>query len=246
MIGPRRRRKSKSESEYLNPPVTKNRLGSMLDEIPVDCLVTPTGRSLRGSMSQPDMTDVFLETPLGLGSSTRLESGIIHPNWEAIDKDIAYLEGLSARVGSTPSTLVKLGYERILTTLIQTERQLQVNGQFGDTLDVDYRKDRLYKTKRFREVRPIHYGGDRSNNEDYTVQVVGGADSLTTVLDDEARQNIGSTCVEGGDNGQTTVYCNGVRQNIGSTRVEGGDNGQTTTYSNEARQNIGSMQIWFC
>ena len=165
LVGRRRRKQSKSESEFLNPPVTRDRLGSMrYDKIPVDCLLTP----MRGSQSEPDMNDVFLETPLGLGSSTRLESGIIQPNWEAIDKDITYLERLSARVGLIPSTQVKLGYERILTTLIQTERQLQVNGQFGDTLAVDVRRDRLYKTKRFRGIRPIHYGGDRSNNEDYT------------------------------------------------------------------------------
>ena len=156
LSGPRRRKRSKSESEFLNPPVTRDRLGSMrYIETPVDCLVTP----MRGSQSQPDMNDVFLETPLGLGSSMRLDSGIIQPDWDAIDKDINYLEALSRRLGTEPSTQVKLGYERILTTLIQTERELQINGQFGDTLAVDIRRDRLYKTKRFREIRPIHYGG---------------------------------------------------------------------------------------
>ena len=117
-IGARRRKKSKSESEYVNPPTAKNRLGSMMNEITLDCLYTPSGRSLRGSTSQPDMSNVFLETPLGLGSSTRLASGLIFPSWENIDQDIINLEGLSARVGPN-SIEVKLACDRLMTRLIQ-------------------------------------------------------------------------------------------------------------------------------
>ena len=218
----------------------------------VDCLITP----IRGSLSQPDINDVFLETPLGLGSSTKLDSGTIQHDWDAIDKDINYLEALSKRIGSVSSTQVKLGYERILTTLIQTERELQINGQYGDILAVDCRRDRLYRTKRFRQVRPIHYGDDKNNGGDNTGLVVGGAASLITILKPVKRQEIGAPGIDRGDDGQTrfysiaagqvvvrdgqlAAYAPGYCQEVRSL-VDSGDSGQTRVFSNAASQVVDS------
>ena len=195
-IGARRRKKSKSESEYLNPPAGKNRLGSMMNEITSDCLDTPSGRSLRGSTSQPDISDVFIETPLGLGSSTRLASGLIFPNWESIDQDITDLEGLSEKVG--PESIdVKLICDRLMTRLIQINRKFQLNGQFGETLEVDQRKERLYRIRKTKENRPIRYKDD-DDNEDYITTVVKDVNPLITLLNDKICQNVQNFCSAGG------------------------------------------------
>ena len=141
---------------------------------------------------------------MGLGSSTRLEQGIIQPDWDTIDTDLNYLEALSKKFGAAPPTQVKLGYERILTKLIQTERALQINGQFGDILDVDLRKDRLYRTKLFR-IKPIQY-------EDDTGPVVQGVDSLSTGQTPDVRQEIGPPVIDRGECGRTRVYSNAASQ----------------------------------
>ena len=127
LSGPRLRKRSQSMSEsgeFSHPPsVTRERLGSMrYVETPNDCLLTPMRRGSQ-SQSQPDMNDVFMETPIGLGSSTRLE-GRIQPDWDAIDKDLNYLEHMSKKADSIYSTQVKQGYSRMMMTLVQTEREL--------------------------------------------------------------------------------------------------------------------------
>ena len=105
LSGPRLRKRSQSMSEsgeFSHPPsVTRERLGSMrYVETPNDCLLTPMRRGSQSqSQSQPDITDVFMDTPIGLGSSTRLE-GMIQPDWDAIDKDLNYLEHMSKKAGS--------------------------------------------------------------------------------------------------------------------------------------------------
>ena len=140
-----------------------------MNETTLDCLDTPSGRSLRTSTSQPDMSDVFLETPLGFASSTRLVSGLILLRWEKVDQDIIDLEGLAARVGPN-SVNVELVYDRLMTRLIQINRKLQVNGQFWETLEVDLRKEKLYKIRKTKENRPIRYEDDMYDTEDYTTR----------------------------------------------------------------------------
>ena len=145
MSGSRLRKRSQSISEFgesSNPPsITRERLGSMrYVETPNDCLLTPMRRGSQ-SQSQPDVSEVFMETPIGLGRSTRLE-GMFQPDWDAIDKNLNYLEHISKKAGSIYSTQVRQGYNTMMTTLIQTERELQINGQFGDTLAIDLRKTR--------------------------------------------------------------------------------------------------------
>ena len=218
LSGTRRRMRSKSESEFEDPPVTRDRLGSMrYVEAPVDCLITPS----REMFSQPNRNDEFLETPLGLGRSTRLDEGLIQPDWDTIDTDLNYLEYLAKKYGAAPTAQVKFGYDRMLTTLVQTERALQINGQFGDILAVDCRKDRLYKTKLFR-VKPIRYEED--------IGLVG-----STGPNHDDCQEIGPPGIDRGDGGQTRIYSS----NAASQVVD--RDGQLTAYTPGYSQEIGPL-----
>ena len=203
--GTRRRLRSKSESEFENPPVARDRASSLSRVEPlIDGTITPS----REMFSQPIRNDEFLETPLGLGRSTRLDEGRIQPDWDTIDTDLNYLEAISKKHGTAPTTLVKLNYDRLMLTLVQTERSFIVAGQFGDIPAVDQRKNRLYRTKEYR-IRPILF-------EDYAVPVVKGVDSLITGLEYNDSQETRPPGIDRGECGRTRVDSNAASQVVDS------------------------------
>ena len=179
LSGTRRRIKSKSESEFGSQSVTRERLGSMrYVDSPIDCLLTPVRRIENPSHPLIDYrteidlnaNDEFMETPLGEGSSTRLEPEIFQPDWETTDSDLNYLEAMLKKYGVAPPMSIKSSYNKMMTRLTLIERKLQLSQQFSDILDVDLRRDRLYKMKLF--SNPISL-------EDATGSVVLGAESLS-------------------------------------------------------------------
>ena len=84
---------------------------------------------------------------------------------------------------------VKLICDRLMTSLIQINRKFQLNGQFGETLEVDARKEKLYRIRRIKENRPIRYNDD-DDTEDCVRTVVGGVDPLITLINDKISQNV--------------------------------------------------------
>ena len=114
--GTRLRLRSKSESEFENSPVIRDRTGSLSRvETLADGMITPG----RGFAPQSDTEDAFMETPIGLGSSTSLDEGKFWPDWDTIDTDLKYMEAMSKKHGMAPTTLDMLNYDRMLTTLVQ-------------------------------------------------------------------------------------------------------------------------------
>ena len=145
LSGTRRRLRSKSESEFEDPPVTRDRTGSLSRmKSPAGLLSTP------GQEKDFQPSDMFMETPLGLGSSTRLDEGLIQPDWETIDCNLNYMEAMAKKFGTAPTAEVKANYNSMFATLSQIERSLQINQQYKDLPDVDQRKNRLYRTKEYR------------------------------------------------------------------------------------------------
>ena len=163
---------------------------------PIDCLLTPVKRVISPPHLLDHIDDEFIETPWGEGSSTRLARETIQPDWDTIDTDLNYLEAMSKRFGKEPPTGIKLSYDRMLGSLVQIERSLQLNQQFGDLPEVDLRKDRLYRTKEYR-LQPI-------SPEDSTGPAVKGVESLNPP---DISQETGPLA-DRGECGRTRVYSN--------------------------------------
>ena len=206
-------------------------------ETPNDCLITPMRRGSQ-SQSQPDMSDVFMETPIGMGSSTRLE-GMFQPNWDALDKELTDLEYMSRKADSIYSTQVKQGYRRMMTTLATTEKELQLRGQLEDTLSIDSRETRLYRTTELRQsevpdISPTHYGVLSKISGEKEKGAAGGADPSISILDPIECQE--APVANRGEYRQRYDIC----QEIGAPGVCRDEDGQTRVFSSAASQVVGS------
>ena len=183
-------------------------------ETPNDCLITPMRRGSQ-SQSQPDVSDVFMETSTRIGASTRLER-IFQPDWDASILDpvecqeapVIYRGKYGQRQGNSQEIEIPVVYR-------DDDGQTRDFSSAASRVIGSHEQLAAYTPGLSREAGPLYAdGGD------------GG----------EASNGVGQVV---NSNGKSTIYDRNISQEAGSL-YDSGDSGRTRDFSSAASQAIGS------